>query len=156
MIMKIFAFSSHKGLFLILNDYSTLTGNRKRHFSTRIFNSNWVPEFGKLTLFCHEKQLNKEQVCKTLEDPDQIFDLLKFYEEQHERLRVCDNGKPIENHKDYWNYVCHHIGMYRKYGARAINDAWKLQVCGLNIQKYKKLINKNSESLNKGSVVKPN
>ena len=48
-----------------------------------------------------------------------------------------------ENERGYpWNYVCHHIGYYRRSGSRATEDAWKLGVKGLNPQIFNKFKNK--------------
>ena len=73
------------------------------------------------------------------------YDYLKFLETQVEVLRILNyDGKEIDIYSSNgtWNDVCHHMGHYRRHGNRAYNDAWKMQVAGLNTQEFKKFQNK--------------
>ena len=134
---KIFYINSyHKGIFMILPD------NR---FYVRVINNN-EPDFGKLTAsFKPDTGLTLSQIMELYPHLNKSY--LNFIQNQHSRLRVIWNceyeghkiGELFTDESKYgypYNLVCHHIGRYRRIGYRAIDDAWKLGIAGLNCQEF--------------------
>ena len=109
--------------------------------------------FGKLTMSV-KNSLSKAEVLKLFKVDEEY---LQYFIDNYHKFQIIWNVN-YENHKigdiylpehsgiytGYpWNFVCHHIGYYRRSGGRAINDSWKLGVKGLNSQIFNNFKNKN-------------
>ena len=136
--MKIFCTGYYKGLFMLIYPDGT------QSFKTRVLMNN-KPVFGKLTQAWNNETMSAEEVIEKFPKYKKHYDYLKFLETQVEVLRILNyDGKEIDIYSSNgtWNDVCHHMGHYRRHGNRAYNDAWKMQVAGLNTQEFKKFQNK--------------
>lgn len=129
----------YKGLFLLLSN----------GFAVKILESNGDKTFGKLTLSVNPKDAFSKEIA--LQEFNVSKEYLEYFEKNYNKFRIIWNveynghkiGEPYvydnSKHGYPWNLICHHIGYYRRYGRRAIEDSWKLAVAGLNPQKFKKV-----------------
>lgn len=141
--MKIFATGYYKGLYLLLNN----------GIAVKILEQDGRIVFGKLTMNV-KNSLSKAEVLKLFKVDEEY---LQYFIDNYHKFQIIWNVN-YEKHKigdiylpehsgiytGYpWNFVCHHIGYYRRSGGRAINDSWKLGVKGLNSQIFNNFKNKN-------------
>jgi len=140
--MKIFTTSYYKGLYLLLNN----------GFAVKILEQDGRIVFGKLTMSI-KNSLSKNEALKLFKVNEEY---LQYFIDNYNKFQVIwnvnYNGHKIgdvylpEHSGTYpgypWNFVCHHIGYYRRHGERAIDDSWKLGVKGLNCQIFNKFKNK--------------